>query len=166
MLNDEINSAREVFKGDTHRLETFRSGALGLLGWVDSDGVVFYRKSLRRHTAESEFDVSDLTDLPRVDIVYTYIGVDEYAVTGFVEAGAKGLIIEGVGAGGAPSSFRPAYRLLSKAGIAIMRGSRTPDGRVTGGVDTLPAHKARILLMLALTVTDDPGELQRIFGEY
>jgi L-asparaginase/Glu-tRNA(Gln) amidotransferase subunit D len=87
-------------------------------------------------------------------------------VTGFVEAGAKGIIIEGVGAGGAPSSFRPAYRLLNEAGIAVVSGSRTPDGRVTGGVDTLPAHKARILLMLALTVTDDPGEIRRIFGEY
>jgi len=166
MLNDEINSAREVYKGDTHRVETFRSGALGLLGWVDSDGAVFYRKPLRRHTARSEFDVSELEDLPRVDIVYTYIGVDEYAVKGFIEAGAKGLIIEGIGAGGAPSSFRPVYRQLVEAGIMVMRGSRTPDGRVTGGVDTLPAHKARILMMLALTVTDDQREVMRIFGEY
>ena len=166
MLNDEINSAREVYKSDTHRVETFQSGALGFLGWVDSDGVVFYRKPLRRHTADSEFDISDREDLPRVDIVYTYIGVDEYAVKGFVEAGAKGLIIEGIGAGGAPSSFRSAYRLMSEAGIVTVRGSRTPDGRVTGGVDTLPAHKARILLMLALTITDDRREIQRIFGEY
>ncbi len=166
MLNDEINSAREVYKSDTHRVETFQSGALGFLGWVDSDGVVFYRKPLRRHTADSEFDISDREDLPRVDIVYTYIGVDEYAVKGFVEAGAKGLIIEGIGAGGAPSSFRSAYRLMSEAGIVTVRGSRTPDGRVTGGVDTLPAHKARILLMLALTITDDRSEIQRIFGEY
>ncbi len=166
MLNDEINSAREVYKGDTHRVETFRSGALGLLGWVDSDGVIFYRKSLRRHTADSEFDISNREDLPRVDIVSTYIGVDEYAVTGFVEAGAKGIIIEGIGAGGAPSSFRSAYRVLRDAGIITISGSRTPDGRVTGGVDTLPAHKARILLMLALTVTDDRREIQRIFTEY
>jgi len=166
MLNDEINSAREVYKSDTHRVETFQSGALGFLGWVDSDGVVFYRKPLRRHTADSEFDISDRKNLPRVDIVYTYIGVDEYAVKGFVEAGAKGLIIEGIGAGGAPSSFRSAYRLMSEAGIVTVRGSRTPDGRVTGGVDTLPAHKARILLMLALTITDDRREIQRIFGEY
>ncbi|MFC1629310.1 asparaginase [Gemmatimonadota bacterium] len=166
MLNDEINSAREVYKSDTHRVETFQSGALGFLGWVDSDGVVFYRKPLRRHTADSEFNISDRQDLPRVDIVYTYIGVDEYAVKGFVEAGAKGLIIEGVGAGGTPSSFRAASRSIRDAGIVTVSGSRTPDGRVTGGVDTLPGHKARILLMLALTLTDDPGEIRRIFAEY
>ena len=60
MLNDEINSAREVYKSDTHRLQTFRSGELGLLGWVDSDAVVFYRRPLRRHTRDSEFDVRGL----------------------------------------------------------------------------------------------------------
>jgi L-asparaginase/Glu-tRNA(Gln) amidotransferase subunit D len=47
-----------------------------------------------------------------------------------------------------------------------VRGSRTPQGRVVGGADTLPAHKARILLMLALTRTSDAGEIRRIFSEY
>jgi len=166
MLNDEINSARDVYKGDTHRLHTFTSGALGLLGWVDSDGVVFYRRPTRRHTADSEFDLSGREDLPRVDVVSTYIGIDEHAVTGFIEAGCRGLVVEGVGAGGAPSSFSGAWRLLREAGVVIVRGSRTPEGRVTRGVDTLPAHKARILLMLALTVTDDQNEIARIFSEY
>jgi L-asparaginase len=32
--------------------------------------------------------------------------------------------------------------------------------------DTLNPQKARILLMLALTKTRDPKELQRIFSEY
>lgn len=137
-----------------------------MLGWVDSDGVKFYRKPLRRHTSASEFDVLGMTELPRVDIAYTYIGVDEYAVKGFIEAGARGLVVEGIGAGGAPSSFRAAWTALRDAGIVVVRGSRTPDGRVTRGVDTLPAHKARILLMLALTKTSDPREISRIFSEY
>ena len=166
MLNDEINSAREVFKGDTHRVETFQSGALGLLGWVDSDRVTFYRRPTRRHTVGSEFDVRGETELPRVDVVYTYIGVDEYAVKGFLEAGTRGVIVEGIGAGGAPSTFRQARTMLREAGIVTVSGSRTPDGRVSRGVDTLPAHKARILLMLALTVTEDPNEIRRIFSEY
>jgi L-asparaginase type II len=166
MLNEEINSARDAFKGDTHRVETFQSGALGLLGWVDSDKVVIYRQPLRRHSKDGEFDVRGVERLPRVDIVYTYIGVDEYAVKGFVEAGTKGIVVEGIGGGGSPSSFRPASAMMREAGIVVVRGSRTPDGRVSGGVDTLPAHKARILLMLALTKTDDPAEIRRIFSEY
>jgi len=127
---------------------------------------VIYRQPLRRHTKDGEFDVRSLDSLPRVDIAYTYIGVDEFAVKGFVEAGAKGIVVEGIGGGGSPSSFRPASRMLREAGIVVVRGSRTPDGRVNGGVDTLPAHKARILLMLALTTTDDPAEIRRIFSEY
>ena len=74
--------------------------------------------------------------------------------------------MEGIGGGGSPRSFRGASTLMREAGIVVVRGSRTPDGRVNGGVDTLPAHKARILLMLALTVTDDPDEIRRIFSEY
>ena len=166
MLNEEINSARDAYKGDTHRVETFQSGALGLLGWVDSDKVVIYRRPLRRHTRDSEFDVLGVDSLPRVDIVYTYVGVDEFAVKGFLEAGTKGIVVEGIGGGGSPRSFRAASTMMREAGIVVVRGSRTPDGRVTGGVDTLPAHKARILLMLALTKTDDPAEIRRIFSEY
>ncbi len=166
MLNEEINSARDAYKGDTHRVETFQSGALGLLGWVDSDRVVIYRQPLRRHTSESEFDVLGVDSLPRVDIVYTYVGVDEFAVKGFLEAGTKGVVVEGIGGGGAPRSFRGASTMMREAGIVVVRGSRTPDGRVNGGVDTLPAHKARILLMLALNTTSDPAEIRRIFREY
>jgi L-asparaginase len=166
MLNEEINSARDAYKGDTHRVETFQSGALGLLGWVDSDRVVIYRQPLRRHTSGSEFDVLGVDSLPRVDIVYTYVGVDEFAVKGFLEAGTKGVVVEGIGGGGAPRSFRGASTMMREAGIVVVRGSRTPDGRVNGGVDTLPAHKARILLMLALNTTSDPAEIRRIFSEY
>jgi len=33
---------------------------------------VFYRTLLYRHTYKSEFDVDNLTDLPKVDIAYGY----------------------------------------------------------------------------------------------
>ena len=92
--------------------------------------------------------------------------MDEYSVKGFIEAGTKGIVVEGIGAGGSPRSFRRASAMLREAGIMVVRGSRTPDGRVNGGVDTLPAHKARILLMLALNRTTDPAEIRRIFSEY
>jgi L-asparaginase len=44
VLNNEIQSARDVTKGNTLRVETFHSNHLGLLGYADSDGrVLFYR---------------------------------------------------------------------------------------------------------------------------
>ncbi len=73
VLNDEINGAREVTKTNTYRVETFKSPELGLLGYVDADTVTFYRASTKRHTTRSEFDVRNLTALPQVDIVYSYV---------------------------------------------------------------------------------------------
>src|SRR5688572_31681607 len=69
VLNDEINAAREVTKTDALRLHTFQTRGYGVLGVVDSDRVAYYRDVLRRHTVNSEFDVSSLTALPRVDVI-------------------------------------------------------------------------------------------------
>jgi L-asparaginase type II len=59
VMNDEINGARDVTKTNTYRVETFRSPDLGYLGYVDEDKVSFYRASTKRHTVNSEFDVSN-----------------------------------------------------------------------------------------------------------
>ena len=81
VLNNEINSARDVSKANTLRVETFRPNELGFLGYADSDGeVVFYRTPTRKHTTASAFDVTGLDGLPRVDIIYAYGGA---APTGF-----------------------------------------------------------------------------------
>ena len=68
VLNNEIQSARDVTKSNSYRLETFRSNELGLLGYADSDGkVVFYRSPTRTHTLGTEFNVDGIAELPRVD---------------------------------------------------------------------------------------------------
>src|SRR3954471_2231184 len=69
VLNDEINAAREVTKTDALRLETFQCRGYGVLGVVDSDRVAFYRRVEKKHTAQSEFDVTNVTALPRVDVI-------------------------------------------------------------------------------------------------
>ena len=63
-----------------------------------------------------------------------------------------------------------------KAGVAVVVDSRVGTGMVTpvgkfskeGFVSAMMHNpqKARILLMLALTKTTDPNEIQRIFNEY
>ena len=73
VLNEEVNGARDVTKTNTYRVETFRAPELGLLGYVDADKVAFYRASLKRHTARSEFDVRGRTSLPPVEILYSYV---------------------------------------------------------------------------------------------
>ena len=65
VLNDEINAARDVTKSNTYRAETFRSGELGFLGYVDQDKVAYYRSPEKRHTVNSEFDLRAIEAFPQ-----------------------------------------------------------------------------------------------------
>ena len=99
VLNDEINSAREVTKTDARRLETFQSRGYGVLGVVDPDRVAFYRTVVKRHTKTSEFDVTSVEALPRVDIALVYQGASGDVIKAMVDQGAKGIVIASAGAG-------------------------------------------------------------------
>ena len=177
VLNNEIQSARDVTKTDSYRVETFQSGHMGFLGYSDSDGqVVFYRRSERRHTSDSEFDVSAVDELPQVEIAYAYAGVDGIVVDALVAAGVKGIVAAGLGSGGSPSTFMAALRRAVAAGIPVVISTQVGTGRVLQTrrfveegyivADNLHPKKARILLMLGLTRTLDPAELQRMMLEY
>lgn len=72
VLNDVINAAREVTKSNTYRTETFRSGELGFLGYVDSDQVAYYRRPEKRHTVHSEFHLKP-SQIFRVPKSSTYL---------------------------------------------------------------------------------------------
>jgi L-asparaginase len=173
VLNEEIHSAREVTKTN-QRPGGFVSGSLGILGSVESDRVSFYRQPTRRHTASSEFDVRDLSELPRVDIVPTYAGADGVAARACVAAGARGLVVSGFAYRGRPHRLQlDALHEAAAQGVPVVLTSRGGNGRVpveTGDGfvrgDNLSAAKARILLMLALTSGARTEDLQRIFDEY
>jgi L-asparaginase type II len=180
VLNDEINGARDVTKSNTYRVETFRGGELGLLGYVDADAVVFYRASLKRHTARSEFDVRGLTTLPIVDIVYSYVQPSPTMAQALVSGGVKGIVFAGTGAGLVSTAERDAVKpflsLPSDRRPVLVRSNRTGNGRVVAlpeydalgmvPADNLNPQKARVLLMLALTRTRDVAEIRRMFAEY
>ena len=180
VMNDEINGARDVTKTNTLRVETFRSPELGLLGYVDEDKVTFFRSTTKRHTANSEFDISTLEQLPKVAVVYSYVDPDPSVIRAVVAAGAKGIVIAGTGNGALSSVERDAIAEINKLPPAsrpvVVRSSRVGNGRVTPTAvfdalnvvpaDTLNPQKARILLMLALTKTSDPKEIGRMFSEY
>ena len=175
-LNDEIQAAREVTKTSNSRLQTFRSPDFGALGHADGDRVVFYRKSLRRHNPDVEFDIRTLVALPRVEIAYHYAGSDGIATRAFIQAGAQGI----VGAAFAPGLLSPDENIAMKeavaAGVKVVISSRAGSGRTFGPskivdagfirADNLNPQKARILLALALTKTNDSAEIQRMFEQY
>ncbi len=177
VLNDEINSARDVTKTDAHRLDTFQSRAYGILGVVDADRIVYYRDIVKRHAGKSEFDVSKLEDLPRVDIVMTYQGAPGDVIKSIVDRGAKGLVIAAAGAGAMSGTQEEGIRYAVEKGVFIVVTTRTGSGRIAARTTTPSPHfqlqgedlapvKARILLMLALTKTSDGAEIQRMFTEY
>ena len=180
VLNDEINSARDATKTNTFRVETFRSPELGLLGYVDEDKVSFYRSSTKRHTIASEFDVTGVKRLPKVEIAYSYVEPSPAIVQALVAGGAKGIVFAGTGAGELSSvekaALQQVLRVPEESRPVLVRASRVGNGRVVpqnaydamGMIpgDNLSAQKARILLMLALTKTHDPKEIRRIFAQY
>jgi L-asparaginase len=176
MLNDEINAAREVTKTNTYRVETFQTRELGLLGYADPDRIVYYRAPTRRHTAQSQFDLTQMGAIPKVTILYSYAGDDGDLAKAAVAAGAKGIVVAGTGAGHTQNARKSLKQLHDTTGVVVVRASRVGAGRVVRddnwqepgfvAADNLSAQKARILLQLALTKTSNPDEIQKMFDEY
>jgi L-asparaginase len=174
VLNDEINSAREVTKTDARLLSTFSSRDYGVLGTV-VDRVQFFRKPVRRHTAASEFDVAKIAALPRVDVILTYQGAPGDLIKAAVDNGAKGVVVAGAGAGATSGTQGEGIAYAIQKGAFVVTTTRTGSGSIGGGRggtsrrlggDDLQPLKARVLLMLALATTTDPAEVRRMFGEY
>lgn len=178
VMNDTILSARDVTKNATYRVDAFKSRDLGPLGFADADGrVVYYHRSLKAHTLETEFDIGGLAALPRVDIVLSYVGADGHMIEAAVSAGARGIVSAATGAGRPTPAEDEAFdKARRETGLIMCLCSRIGAGRVVrspgltkrGFVagDNLPPWKARILLALALSKTTDLDEIQRMFDRY
>ncbi len=176
LLNDEIHAAREVTKTSTFRMQTFRAPDFGMLGYVDGETVAYYRSTERRTAPDTEFDISGLDALPRVDISYAYAGADGAEIDAFVAAGARGIVSAGFAPGMVTPGQLDALIRARAAGAVVMQGSRVGSGIVHRGrrladlgfltSDNLNPQKARLLLALALSVTADPQEIIRIFATY
>ncbi len=164
LMDDRLYAAREVTKTNTTRVETFQAPEHGPLAIADHDTLYFNR---RPPTARATFDISNVTGLPRVDIIYSYGGADSVLIDAAVAAGAKGLVVAGVGAGGTTPGQAPALRRAAQKGVIIVVGSRTGSGRVSGGgpiaAGDLNVQKARVLLMLALSRASSPDEVAKLF---
>jgi L-asparaginase len=173
VTNDLIQAAREVTKNITYRVDTYDSKDIGALGFVDEDRVTFYRAPTRQFGG---FDVSSRKTLPRVEIVYTYVGADGALIDAAVAAGAEGVVVAGFPTGSGTPAMDQAMKRAADKGVAVVMTNRGGTGRITDtrGAekrplvfgDNLTPQKARVLLMLALTSTRDPAELQRLFQRY
>jgi L-asparaginase type II len=178
LLNDEIFAARDVTKIHTTRPDAFDAPTRGPLGDA-TRRVEFYHPPERTNCNAAQFPVSATMTFPRVDIVVAYLGADSVMVQSLMDAGAKGIVVAGAGAGATTPAQGAALRRAREKGIAIVTASRTGSGSVgsvggrgqagQGGAQLnagdLTPQKARIRLMLALSQSSDPAEVARLFTE-
>jgi L-asparaginase len=109
-------------------------------------------------------------------VAYSYAGADGVAIDAFVTAGAKGIVSAGFAPGGTTDPQRDALVRATQAGVVVVQSTRAGSGVVHIGTrlgelgflsaDNLNPQKARILLSLALTVSQDPDDIVRIFATY
>jgi L-asparaginase len=178
VLNDWIHGASSLTKTSTTAVQTFMSPLSGLVGTVAYGTTEFLRAPIGKHTTETEFSVDGVTALPRVDIIMAYENMDGALIDAAVAAGAKGLVIAGVGNGNMTQSALNALAAQAKKGIVCVRASRVTTGQVGRNVEVEDdklgliasldknPQKARVLLRLALLKPRSTAEIQRLFNEY
>jgi L-asparaginase len=178
VVNDWIHAAQSLTKTSTTAVQTFLSPIWGLIGTVAYGTPEFYREPIGKNTNESEFSVNSTTALPRVDIIMAHENMDGALINAAAAAGAKGIVIAGVGNGNMTKQALDAIASQTKNGVVIVRSSRVATGNVGRNVEVdddktgtiaslgLNPQKSRVLLRLALTKTQDAKQIQRYFDEY
>lgn len=178
VMNDWIHGAHSLTKTSTTAIQTFMSPVRGIVGVSTYGKNDFYSNPSWKHTSASEFDISDVTKLPRVDILYAYADMPADLIDCSAANGAKGIVIAGVGNGNMNKSSLEAAERAVKKGTVVVRSSRVPTGTVGRNVevnddemgfvasDELNPQKSRILLMLALLKPRSTADIQQLFQTY
>jgi L-asparaginase len=178
VMNDWIHAAHSLTKTSTTAIQTFMSPLRGVVGVANYGKNDFYNTPTWKHTSGSEFDVTDVTRLPRVDIIFACADMPADLIDASVANGAKGIVIAGVGNGNMNKASLEAAARAAKKGVVVVRSSRVATGSVGRNVevnddemgfvasDELNPQKARLLLSLALLKQRSMTELQNLFTTY
>ncbi len=178
VCNESIHAARYVTKMNTVNPATFVSPDYGPVGGIGAGVVRFFhppppRQLFPTTTIDSE-----------VLLIKVAAGADDREFHWAIDAGYRGIVIEGSGAGNSPAAVVPGIKAAIAAGLAVVLTSRCPfgflapvygSGGAAGGgwdlqrlgvvlADHLPAQKARIKLMVALGLTRNIDEIRTLFA--
>lgn len=172
-VGEQILAASEAVKTHTQNLGAFRS-EIGPVAILDRSGVRFVRSAVRRRLVRTgSID-------PRVDLHVMATGSDDALIRASLSRGARGLVIEGTGAGNVPPLAVSGIEDALKAGVPVVITSRCGSGSVAplygypgGGAQLqkmgcvmggdLVGQKARILLMVALAAGLSDLALRSLF---
>lgn len=119
------------------------------------------------------FDVSDLQELPKVNVVY--FGVDsDPRILEYAASVSEGIVIAGAGAGEFSLKWAASLaRVMESMPLPVVVSSRINHGTVTLNTSlapdaiaagNLPPQKAAILLRLALAQTNSISKIRKIFA--
>jgi L-asparaginase len=173
-LSGEINAASEVTKTHTLQRDTFMSFDFGPLGRIFEGKAVFLRKPFIH-------DHIGMTDVAEpVHILKCYAGMDITPFRTVIQHQVRGLVVEAMGTGNVPPKAYDGILEVLEAGIPVVLVSRCPRGNTddvygyygagrnlhAAGVifaRYLNGQKARIKLMLALSLARDRKQLAGMF---
>ena len=156
VFSDRIYAARTAAKTSTYSVMALSAGETGSIGIVRDGLVYLYESPSRKHTTDSEFDISGLTSLPKVSILYFAVDAAPELLR-YAAEHSDGLVIAGAGAGEFSEKWIEIIRDLT---IPVVISSRIDDGVITRdnllcantvSANNLSPQKAAILLRLALT---------------
>jgi len=178
VMNDHIHGAHSLTKISTTDVQTFVSPLRGLVGVSSYGKNDWYNNPTWKHTTGSEFDISHVTALPRVDIIFADEDMSPDLIDAAVSTGAKGIVIAGVGNGNMNKAAVAAAAQAVKKGVVVVRSSRVATGLVGRNVELkddelgfiasneLNPQKSRILLTLALLTPRSASQIQELFMTY
>jgi len=178
VMNDWIHAAHSLTKTSTTAVQTFMSPVRGIVGVASYGKNDWYFSPQWKHTTKSEFDISSVTQMPRVDVIFASMDMSPEMINASVASGAKGIVIAGVGNGNMNKASVDAAAAAVKKGVVVVRSSRVATGLVGRNVeleddklgfvasDELNPQKARILLALALLKGSDAKAIQQMFFTY
>ena len=175
VFNDQIHAARNVYKTDTTRPDAFQSVDRGPIGAVDTGKIDLFRGCASAANGDPVAPINGIQSLPKVDILYASAGMGRDLIDAAVAAGAKGLVIAGVGDGNFTNEALAGLRSARQNGVVVVRSTRVVSGFTTRNAEVdddaegfvaaeeFKPSKARVILQLALLKTSSPIEIQTDF---
>ncbi|KAJ9117908.1 hypothetical protein QFC20_000189 [Naganishia adeliensis] len=192
VLNDRIGAAYYTIKTNANTLETFRAMEQGYLGMFLSSKPVFYYPAAQP-IFKKTFDVTNITELPKVDVLYGHQDFDYLLIRAAVANGAKAIVIagrfkklgqmgsvwtddilrSGTGAGSQTSPSMPHIDALIAQGYPVIASSKVNVGAVVPNTDKssfirsgfLNPVKSRMQAQLALASGYDLAAIRASFED-
>lgn len=173
-----VHAARGTVKTQAVALDAFADPSKELLGKIGFGKVTMLRTPQR----PTPLALPSMPELPpRVDMVMHHADGDPVLLNAAVEAGARGIVLVGTGAGNATPEIVDAVRDAVERGVLVALTTRVAAGPVTeiythgGAVDlvaagavpsgTLRAGQVRIAVLSALLADVEPGERVRVLRD-